>query len=631
MRKVAIPIKLSTLKQDLPKAISSFKETGVDRVFICGVGNAYLETCTAYTETEFMKVAIDTLKNEGFEVGVWIGGFGHGVILQHERDAVSPDMFTPLEGINGETTKHGFCPYDDKFIDAFAAGVKAIAELNPDLIMIDDDFRISLRANFYFGCFCEKHLKEFYRRLGEEVPRDKIEELIYTGGKNKYRDTYRGLMRDTILDFAKRMRAEVDSVNPEIRLTSCTSCENWDANGFTMIELAKAFAGNTKPYTRVCGAPYGDWAIIPEIDTTRLQMKWHRDAGVETMAEGDVYPRPRYNVPSKVLEIFDLVLIAANEGDGILNYVYDYVSRIDYETGYTDRYMRNAPLRAQIEEIFGDKNPIGLEVFQVPELIENWELPTPLKKGIHTRLTGDSLATNRDIISRNAIPVTYDDCDGPVFVAGENAKYIDPEKLKRGAVLDIRAAELLSQRGIDTGFVSSVDSNANEEYFPEFDDCVVNIAGDGLKKIVCKDGAKVLSKLVPDNTPSAYLYENADGLKFLVLAIDIYEVHHGFKPNFFNSYFRQAQLIEGIEWVGGKKLPAVCVKNPNLYMVVSKNEKAMSVALANIFLDDIFEPVVRLDKEYSEIKFVNCTGRLEGDKVYLSDIPPYGFVAFEVK
>ena len=198
-------------------------------------------------------------------------------------------------------------------------------------------------------------------------------------------------------------------------------------------------------------------------------------------------------------------------------------------------------------------------------------------------------------------------------------------------MLDIRAAELLSQRGVDTGFVSSVDSNANEEYFPEFDDCVVNIAGNGLKKIVCKDGAKVLSQLVPDNTPSAYLYENADGLKFLVLAIDIYEVHHGFKPNFFNSYFRQAQLIEGIEWVGGKKLPAVCVKNPNLYMVASKNEKAMSVALANIFLDDIFEPVITLDKEYSEIKFVNCTGRLEGDMVYLSDIPPYGFVAFEVK
>ncbi len=629
MRKVAVPIKLSTLKQDLSKAIASFKETGVDRVLICGVGNAYLETCTAYTETEFMQYAIDTLKSEGFEVGVWIGGFGHGVILQHERNAVSPDMFTPLEGIGGETTKHGFCPYDDRFIEAFAKGVTAIAKMNPDLIMIDDDFRVSLRANFYFGCFCEKHIKEYYRRLGEEVPRDKLEELIYTGGKNKYRDTYRGLMRDTILGFAKRMREAVDSVDPAIRLTSCTSCENWDANGFTMIELARTFAGGTKPYTRVAGAPYGDWSLIPEIDITRLQMKWCRDAGVETMSEGDVYPRPRYNVPSKVLEVFDLALIAGNEGDGILNYVYDYVSRIDYETGYVDRYMRNAPLRAQVEEIFGDKKPVGLEVLQVPSLIENWDLPKDVRRGIHTRLTGACFATNRDIISRNAIPVTFDESDGPVFVVGENAKYIDLEKLKRGAVLDIKAAEILANRGIDTGFISEKASDSNEEYFLSADDCVVNIANPGIRNIICKEGAKVLSKFMPDETPSAYLYENADGLKFYVLAADIYASTH--KPNFFNSYFRQAQLVEAIEWVSGKKLPAVCVKNPNLYIIASKNEKAMSVALANIFLDDIFEPVVQLDKEYSEIKFVNCTGELRGDKVYLSDIAPYGFAAFEVK
>ena len=101
MRKVAIPIKLSTLKQDLPKAISSFKETGVDRVFICGVGNAYLETCTAYTETEFMKVAIDTLKSEGFEVGVWTDTIGHGVALTHIENAENTSRFQPIVNLLG--------------------------------------------------------------------------------------------------------------------------------------------------------------------------------------------------------------------------------------------------------------------------------------------------------------------------------------------------------------------------------------------------------------------------------------------------------------------------------------------------------------------------------------------------
>ena len=57
----------------------------------------------------------------------------------------------------------------------------------------------------------------------------------------------------------------------------------------------------------------------------------------------------------------------------------------------------------------------------------------------------------------------------------------------------------------------------------------------------------------------------------------------------------------------------------------------MAVAIANVSLDDIFSPEIALDKEYSEIKFINCSGRLEGNKVILSDITPYGFAAFEVK
>ena len=39
----------------------------------------------------------------------------------------------------------------------------------------------------------------------------------------------------------------------------------------------------------------------------------------------------------------------------------------------------------------------------------------------------------------------------------------------------------------------------------------------------------------------------------------------------------------------------------------------------------------KLDKEYSDISFLNCIGELCGDRVKLCDIPPYGFAAFEVK
>jgi hypothetical protein len=56
----------------------------------------------------------------------------------------------------------------------------------------------------------------------------------------------------------------------------------------------------------------------------------------------------------------------------------------------------------------------------------------------------------------------------------------------------------------------------------------------------------------------------------------------------------------------------------------------MAVALANVFMDEILTPTIRLDKPYKRIRFAGCDGRLDGDTVTLSDLSPYAFAAFEV-
>ena len=57
----------------------------------------------------------------------------------------------------------------------------------------------------------------------------------------------------------------------------------------------------------------------------------------------------------------------------------------------------------------------------------------------------------------------------------------------------------------------------------------------------------------------------------------------------------------------------------------------MAVGLWNFFADPAIDPVVELDSEYSGIEFLNTNGKLDGNKVYLNDIPPFGFAGFEVK
>jgi hypothetical protein len=147
--------------------------------------------------------------------------------------------------------------------------------------------------------------------------------------------------------------------------------------------------------------------------------------------------------------------------------------------------------------------------------------------------------------------------------------------------------------------------------------------------ITVKDTVKILSDADTSKgkIPMAYRYENSDGNRFLVLNINARCEGSGMLKH----YARGRQYAENIEWLSGKKLPAYVYGNPSLYVQSKKDENAMAVGLWNFFADIAVNPVVHLDKEYSEIEFINCSGELKGDKVHLSDIPAFGFVGFEVK
>lgn len=627
MYQLTIPLYLSVINDEsLPVFLEEFKKAKASRVLLCGTGYPFKEDSPLYTQTEKLKQAIQYFQREGLEVGVWINNLGHGMPLSHEQKVVS-QSFTEMEGIHGDKYGYSYCPLDPEFREAFANAVKTLARLHPDLILLDDDFRLNYRK-YYFGCWCSRHLKEYYKRIGEEVPRVELEKLIFTGGKNKYRSAYMGLAADTLLDFARDMRKALDEVDPTIRMSACGCFDTWDFEGTDCIEIAKAFAGNTKPFLRTIGAPYHHSELCNVIEETRNQMWWCENSGVEVISEGDTYPRPRYNVPAKGLELFDMALLADGRADGILKYMTDYVQDVHYEMGYVARHVRNEPLREGIKELFGGKKPVGVRVHAVMHKVENWDLGTELKPDA-AKLLMESVKSPHKIITHNSIPTMYGDGEYPILLCGENARYIDTDDLKYGAVLDIEAARILQENGVDVGLISEEEAIYKEERYLQAEDTIRNLGEVSLRRIICHEKADVQSIFLPDSTPAVYRYENAAGNRFLVLAYDAYA--SGKSANFFNNYYRQEQLIETLEWMGKKKLPAVSRKNPYLYLITSKDEASMSVALFNIFPDEILTPVIELDQAYQELRCLNCTGQIEGDRVILSEIAPYGFAAFEVR
>ncbi|MBQ8758900.1 MAG: hypothetical protein IJZ20_04320, partial [Clostridia bacterium] len=487
MYKFSVPIHIQTIDENsVSHYIDECKRAGIHRVFICDSTPVFSKSCQITCDEKRMKMAVSAFKDAGFEVGAWLSAFGHGCTLSHDKFKDEKYDFTEMEGVLGDKFGYAYCPTDDNFAQAYADAVKKIASYDPDLIMLDDDFRINCRR-YNFGCFCKNHLKKFYELIGEEVPREKITDLVFTGEKNKYRSAYMKMMSKTLTSFAKMLRNELDSVNPEIRLGMCCNDENWDFNGTSNIELAKAFAGNTRPFMRSCAAPYWTKSRLSKaIDITRAQGAWCKDSGIETFAEGDTYPRPRYRCPSKLLELFDLAVIADGNLDGDLKYMFDYIQPWDYETGYVDRHKHNAPLREALTAAFEGKKRIGVRVAYNMHVFENAEFPNTTNKDTARLATVMTTNQPQRVLSDNCIPTVFEDTGYPVYISGENARYITDEDLKNGAILDLPAAAILKKRGFDVGLEEYETADCYGEHFISENDTIIGMGSEPVLGIESK-------------------------------------------------------------------------------------------------------------------------------------------------
>ena len=630
MYHLSVPVNIARFRRQTEEYLKVLETLSPKQVMLCGnVNDIFDSACDAYTHPEELRREVAILKERGYQVVFWVGGFGHGEPLAGEN--AKAVRYTLITGSDGVTT-NAYCPLDADFRRDYAQGLKQLAKAEPDAIMIDDDFRISARA-YNLGCCCPLHMEQYRKVLGEEIAPEDMERLVLTGGKNRYRDAYLQVLGHSVRDFAKYIREELDTVAPHIPMSACACFGTWGNDGFDSIEITKILAGQGKKFLRTFGAPYHykRQNVIRGIERTRMQSAWCAGEGIEIFAEGDVYPRPRYNTPARTVEMYDAALLASGETDGILKYVFDYNRELEHDRGYVNHHLKNAPLRQQIAQLFAGKKPVGVRVFEKLGKLSQWEFPGTLDKEILTYLKKDELGGNAsDVLSHNAIPTVWDNSgEYPVCVFGENARYIPEEDLHSGAIIDAVAAKILQNRGIDCGFVSSTLKTFSKEQFPGHQNPQIGLEQVRLHEMQIRPNAEVLCTLLPGEAPGAYLYEDSRGQRFFCLAYDLY--NNQSVPNYLWDYCRREQLTKAIRWLCGKPLPADCPGQPHLYCLTAKGEKGMSVLLINHFMDEFLSPEITLEKAYAAIRFAGCTGKLEGNKVTLSDVMPYGVVAFEVE
>ena len=641
MYKISVPIMVNE-RFDKDAVLEALQKAGADYVFLSPpLNSAKKEVSDRYIH--MLRDLVPFYQEKGFAVGVWIWSLWIGdlesdsimdyVMVNHKGEPRANDTYLN----NNTKISSGFlCPTSEKAVNIMTDYIKEIAALQPDIILFDDDLDYGTHMQS-IGCYCDRHVKMISERLGYAISREELSRAVTSHKPNHVRDEWYALMGETLEGYAKDIRKAVDSVNPDIRFGLCSVMSNWCADGTTAEKLVKLFAGNTKPFMRLTGAPYwtpilgnagwfdmGAENLQHVIEYSRMECALVEDKNIEIISEGDVYPRPRHKVPAQYLEIFDTALRAADCTNGIHKYMLDYTSKaLHYETGYLDRHIKNKPVYDEIARVFKGKTAIGVRVYECLG-----KIPQADFTGIENpHAYAANLFFDRAVkmLSDNSIPTVYENNYGVGIAFGENARHLPAEAFENGLILDIRAARILMEQGIDVGIESIGDNLANNLlYFPKYDDVVVTGYGQtSAYEIKVKDGAKavVYTENNGKRFVDAFHYCNDKGQKFLVYAFD-----GAFTSDTrYRNYYTQRQLCDSIEWLLNGKMAVKCLGNPDLYILAKKNEEGLAIGLWNIFADEILKPVIELGQEYHDAEFINCSGQLTGSTVELSDIPAFGF------
>lgn len=651
MNPIFIPISALWNDEQMQKALNDVKRAQATRVYLApgDVGRIPFER--GEFRTRIMKQYEECSKlflAEGIETAAWITTLGFGIPMTHYNKKIA-ESYTRIRSICDRVADDALCPMDPDFSEMTCGILEDLARTGIRMIMLDDELCMSVRPGI--GCTCDRHMAEYCRRLGKTVSREDIAHTVFAGKPSRERSVWLDLMGDTMKEFCHRLRDAVDRVDPTVRLGFCAGYTSWDFEGADALELTRILAGNTRPFLRFSGAPYwlaarrfGMQNLQTYIEYARMQNAWCKESGmeIEVFTESDTYPRDRFHTPAAYSECFHLATLASDDLP-VLKYMYDYMCAPDFETGYVDAHVRTLPLQQKISEIFAQKKTVGIRVYEPMRRLKDADLGNAFAKGVSPTHADEKKLMQRYAFSSaqmpltaHAIPTTYEGEGLCGIVFGESARQLPETALRHGLILDIKAAQILQERGVDVGLLDSERLVGGwMELFggasPDTD--LYNTSS--IHRVTLRDRAEVLSRYIsnePFSTetfPAAYRYENAKGERFLVYAFDAEEVSDS--SSLYWSYGRGKQIADSVEWLGGSPLPARCERHPHLYAICKQSEHQTALAYVNCNIDEIVDAKITLAAPVRAVRFFGCTGeQIDEHTVMISYIKPFGFVAIEV-
>ena len=640
MRKLYVPITMDS-EHSVELYDADFKKLGVDHLFLAECSRLVHMDDERYARAiENIRKHIKIYEDLGYECGVWISTIGYGAPLF--STAEGRKSYTSIRSIVGRDGGDAICPTDRTFVERICKNVTDIARAGAKMIMLDDELCLSVRPGL--GCACDAHIAEFSRRIGRKVTLEELPKLLFTGEANEERKVWLEMQGDTLRDFCRTLRDALDKVDPTVRMGYCAGYTSWDVEGVDAIELTHILAGNTRPFLRFTSAPYwfqaqrfGQTPMATFIEFARMQVAWVKDEDIDVFTECDTYPHDRYHAPVSHIQCFDTATMLT-KNVGVLKYFYHYPCKPETERGYINAHLAAKADCEEMQRAFYKRDEVGVRVYEEKRKLADATLPKNFDVVKSQKLIMKKYAFSEAqmMLSVNAVPTVYDGQGLCGIVFGENANYLPDSAFEKGLILDVSAAEILQARGIDVGLKSTkpLEMTPLEDFFVgtpvslywSVDLCDVRAA----------EGARVISEFVDTDylcderrrTPSAYLYENANGQRFLVYAFRAENQPE--TSGVYWNYRRGEQIASVIEWLGGKPLPVTCCGEPYGYCRCNEDESSLAVAYFNCSPDHIGALDFKFARDVKNVNVIGGKGEIKDARtVCVEDIRGFGYVAIE--
>lgn len=588
-----VPVRFYTNRKSkmLQQLIALKKDYGLKRFLLCAPMDEII--LTGFPKAEVYQQIGETvlevkqaLHDHGIDVGWWCAP---SIRSGYDR------RFQYITDISGRVAANSPCPLDPVFREEFSNNVALVVNIaKPFVVQFEDDFELSWQPpnNINFGCFCPLHLAEFSKRQGRAFKREELLELFMGNDAETIllRRKWAELSRDTLADFARLIRQKVDQVAPQTRMSLCQSGVA-DFDGDFTEAVTRAFAGNTRPMTRLYGSSYSsdDAGSLPASIFHALYSRQHLPADIECLHESDTYPHTRFFMSAAKIRSFMTTAFAYGFDDSLF-YSTQYLDNMLEERGYLEMFKKEAKRFSTIKEAVAHAPVVGCEVLHHP--FAHTAVPyKPSGSGWGGRPNAP-LNPWINVLGRFGIPYTTKEgrvkvVSGASIMIMNNAEI---DKLLRGAILlDGYAAYLLSQRGYGKLIGAEVTrgrkanfcfegirdisrhKNLKGELMYNLIFAAAGSEGGSFYELIPDPRSEVLTDFLDSEEkpviPGLIRFENEWNGRVAITAFDL----QGNGSSSVFNYKKKELIREMVEWLGKESLPVFVRDLPNIFCICNKS------------------------------------------------------------